>query len=160
MLKFDWNILWTFINLVVFFVLMRVFLFKPIKKTLDKRQELIDKQFSDADEAQKQADELKAQYEQELEGVEETKKQILVDARDSAKAEYNKIIDRAQNDAQKIKADAKRASDLETEKARRAVKEEIAALAMETAEKVVGRNVSAQTDSDLYDEFLSEGSDE
>ena len=160
MLKFDWNILWTFINLVVFFVLMRVFLFKPIKKTLDKRQELIDKQFSDADEAHKQADELKAQYEQELQGVEETKKQILVDARDSAKAEYNKIIDRAQNDAQKIKADAKRASDLETQKARRAVKEEIAALAMETAEKVVGRNVSAQTDSDLYDEFLSEGSDE
>lgn len=160
MLKFDWNILWTFINLIIFFVLMRVFLFKPIKKTLDKRKELIDKQFSDADEAQKQADELKAQYEQEIQGVEETKKQILVDARDSAKAEYNKIIDRAQNDAQKIKADAKRASDLETEKARRAVKEEIAALAMETAEKVVGRNVSAQTDSDLYDEFLSEGSDE
>lgn len=159
MLKFDWNILWTVIDLIIFYVLMRVFLFKPIKKTLDKRKELIDKQFSGADEVQKQANELKARYEQELEGVEKEKKQILVDARDSAKAEYNKIIDRAQNDADKIKADAKKAADLETEKARRAVKEEIAALAMETAEKVVGKNVNAQTDSDLYDKFLSEGSD-
>lgn len=160
MLKFDWNILWTVINLIIFYVLMRAFLFKPIKKTLDKRKELIDKQFSDADEVQKQADEMKAQYEQELDSVEDEKKKIIVDARNSAKAEYNKIIDRAQNDADKIKADAKKAADFETEKARRAVKEEIAALAMETAEKVVGRNVNAQTDSDLYDKFLSEGSDE
>ena len=40
MLKFDWNMLWTVINLIIFFVLMKVFLFKPIKKTMEKRQEL------------------------------------------------------------------------------------------------------------------------
>ena len=30
MLKFDINILWTLINLIIFFVLMKLFLFKPI----------------------------------------------------------------------------------------------------------------------------------
>jgi F-type H+-transporting ATPase subunit b len=159
MLKFDWNILWTIIDLVIFFVLMKLFLFKPIKRTLDKRQELIDKQFKDADDAQKQADEFKAQYEDELKSVEDEKKQILVDARKNAKNEYNKIIDRAQSDADRIKADAKKAADFETEKARRAVKEEIAALAMETAEKVVGESASSQIDSELYDKFLNESSD-
>ena len=139
MLKFDWNILWTVINLIVFFLLMKFFLFKPIKKTLDKRKELIDKQFKDAEDAQRQADEIKAKYQSELDGVEEEKKQILVSARANAKNEYNKIIDKAQSDADKIKTDAKKLSDFETEKARRAVKEEIAALAMETAEKVVER---------------------
>lgn len=160
MLKFDWNILWTIINLVIFFLLMRKFLIKPIKVTIDKRQELIDKQFKDADETQKQADALKAQYKDELEGVEEEKKKILVDARANAKREYSKIVDRAQDDADRIKSDAKRAADFETEKARRAVKEEIAALAMETAEKVVGESASSQIDSDLYDKFLNESSDE
>lgn len=160
MLKFDFNILWTIINLIVFFVLMRLFLFKPIKKTLDKRKELIDKQFKDADDAQKQADELKAQYQSELDGVEDEKKQIIVDARATAKTEYNKIVDRAQSDADKIKADARKAAEFETEKARRSVKEELAALAMETAEKVVGQSVSSQLDSDLYDKFLNESSDE
>lgn len=160
MLKFDWNILWTFINLIIFFVLMKVFLFKPIKKTLDKRKELIDKQFKDADDAQKQADELKAQYQSELEDVEQEKKQILVDARADAKKEYNKIIDRAQGDADRIKSDARAAAEFETLKARRAVKEELAALAMETAEKVIGESVSPELDSDLYDKFLNESSDE
>lgn len=160
MLKFDWNILWTVINLIVFFLLMKFFLFKPIKKTLDKRKELIDKQFKNAEDAQRQADEIKAKYQSELDGVEEEKKQILVNARANAKNEYNKIIDKAQSDADKIKTDAKKLSDFETEKARRAVKEEIAALAMETAEKVVGKSVSPQLDSKLYDEFLNESSDE
>lgn len=160
MLKFDWNILWTFIDLIIFFVLMRAFLFKPIKKTLDKRKELIDKQFKDADETQKQADELKAQYQNELESVEDEKKQILVDARANAKNEYNKIVDRAQTDADRIKSDAKKTADFEIEKARRAVKEEIAALAMDTAEKVIGESASAQIDSELYDKFLNESSDE
>lgn len=160
MLKFDWNILWTFINLIIFFVLMKVFLFKPIKKTLDKRKELIDKQFKDADDAQKQADELKAQYQSELEDVEQEKKQILVDARADAKKEYNKIIDHAQGDADRIKSDARAAAEFETLKARRAVKEELAALAMETAEKVIGESASPELDSDLYDKFLNESSDE
>lgn len=160
MLKFDWNILWTIINLVVFFLLMKFFLFKPIKKTLDKRQELIDKQFKDAEDTRRRADEIKAQYQSKLDGVEEEKNQILVNARANAKNEYNKIIDQAQNDADRIKSDAKKASDFETEKARRAAKEQIAALAMETAEKVVGKSASSQLDSKLYDEFLSESSDE
>ena len=146
MLKFDWNMLWTLINLIVFFLLMKFFLFNPIKKVLNKRKELIDKQFKDAEEAQRQAEDIKTQYQNQLDGVEEEKKQILATARTTAKNEYNKIIDKAHDDA-------------ENEKTRRAVKEEIAALAMETAEKVVGKSASAQLDSKLYDEFLEESSD-
>lgn len=160
MLKFDFNFLWTIFNLILFFVLMRVFLFKPIKRVLDKRQELIDKQFSDAENAREQADLMKYQYETELAGVEDEKKQIISDARADAKVEYDKILNRAQNDADKIKADARRAADAETEKARMSVKEDIAQLAMETAAKVVGEKSSAEIDSSIYDKFLNESSDD
>lgn len=160
MLKFDWNFLWTIIDLIIFFVLMKVFLFKPIKKTLDARKELVDKQFKDADDAQKQAEELKEKYQSELDSVENEKKQIISDARADAKIEYNKIVDKAQGEAEKIKASAKRAAEIETEKAKKAAKEQIAALAMEAAEKVVSEKVSAESDSRLYDEFLNESSDE
>lgn len=159
MLKFDWNMLWTIVNLIIFVVLMKIFLVKPIKNTLDKRKELIDKQFSDAMETQQKAEGLKAEYEAELAGVEDEKKQILVDARSTAKTEYNKIVDKAQLEADKIKSDARKVAEMESEKARLAVKEDIAALAMETAEKVIGSQSSAEIDSKLYDEFLNESSD-
>lgn len=135
MLKFDWNILWTLINLLFFFVLIRLTLFKPIKKVLDKRQELIDKQFEDAQNAQNEAESLKAEYQAELDGVQSEKAQIIVDARADAKVEYDKIVGRANADADKIRADARKSARLETEKARLAVKEEIAELAMDTAQK-------------------------
>lgn len=160
MLKFDINILWTLINLILFYVLMRLFLFKPIKKTIEKRKELIENQFKEADEKEKNAMDLYSEYQAQLSGVDNEKKEILAQARATAKDEYNKIVKRAETEADKLKEDAKRSSRIESEKARLAVKEEIAQLAMETAEKVIGENVSAKTDSDMYDKFLNEGSEE
>lgn len=159
MLKFDINILWTLINLIILFVFMRLFLFKPIKRTLEKRKELIENQFKEADEKEKSAMELYNEYQAQLSGVDNEKKEILAQARADAKNEYNKIVKRAETEADKLKEDAKRTSRIESEKARLAVKEEIAQLAMETAEKIIGEKVSGQTDSDIYDKFLNESSE-
>lgn len=158
MLKFDINFLLTIFNLILFFVLMRVFLFKPIKKVMDKRKELIDSQFKQAADINAEAEQKLADYEARIADVEAEGKQIIADARDSAKVEYNKIIDRANDDAEAIKEQTRRQMAIEQENARRASKEELASLAMQAAEKVVGMNVSAKTDSDIFDEFLNEGS--
>ena len=156
MLKFDWNLLFTFVNLIVFFVFMRLFLFKPIKRTIQARKELIEKQFKDADDVSKQADEKLADYEQRIADVEAEGEQIIADAKADAKVEYSKIIDRANADADKIRQDAKLLAQEETENARRASKEELTALVMQAAEKIVKDSVSIKTDSDIFDEFLKE----
>ena len=150
MLKFDFNLLWTIVNLIIFFLLMRLFLLKPIKKVLASRKELIDGQLKQAEDTVKQADEKLADYEAKISNADEEAKSIIGDARDKAKVEYNKIVDKASDDVAKMKADAQK----------KIVREEIAKLAIETAEKVVGETVSAETDSKIYDEFLNEGSEQ
>ena len=160
MLKFDWNILFTFVNLIVFYLLMKKFLFGRIKKVMDERKELIQKQFDDAEQTAKAADEKLADYEGRIANVEAEGEQIIADARDNAKVEYDKIIERAEADAEALKADAKKQIEIDTINARKAAKEEIASLAMQAAEKVVGKNVSAETDSDIFDEFLKESSED
>lgn len=158
MLKFDWNILWTVINLIFFFLLMKFFLFNPIKKVLNKRQELIDEQIENARMTNARADEKLADYESRIADVETEAEQIIGSARDEAKVEYGKIIDKAESDAKQMKADARKQIERDSELARKAAKDEIASLAMQAAEKVVGKAVDAQTNSDIFDEFLSEGS--
>lgn len=158
MLKFDWNILWTLINLVFFFLLMKLFLFKPIKKVLDKRQELIDTELENARKTSELADEKLVDYESRIANVDDEAKQIIADAKDSARSEYDRIINRAEDDAKQIKADAKKQMEAEAMAVRRAAKDEITSLAIAAAEKVVGKTVDAQTDSDIFDEFLNEGS--
>ena len=159
MLKFDWNMLWTVINLIIFFVLRKVFLFKPIKKTMEKRQELIQKQFKDAADTKAAADEKMADYEKRIANADDEAKKIVDDAKVSAKAEYGKIIDRATVDAARMKKDAQKQIDAEIESARRSAKEDIASLSMEAAEKDVGANVDASTNSEIFDQFLNESSE-
>ena len=158
MLKFDLNLLWTVINLIVFFVLMKVFLFKPIKKTLDARKELIAKQFKDAEDANNAAEQKMADYESKIANVQSEAEQIISDAKDNAKVEYGKIISRAEVDTARMKKETQKQIDAEKESARAAAKEEIASLAMQAAEKVVGANVDDKTNNNILNEFLNESS--
>ena len=57
MLRVDWNLLLTIINLLLLFVLMRIFLFKPVQKIIAARQEEADRQFKDAGESKQAAEE-------------------------------------------------------------------------------------------------------
>ena len=160
MLKFDFNLLWTIVNLIIFYLLMRFFLIKPIKKTLQARKELIDNKFKEAEDTVNAANEKMADYEDKIKNVNTEAKEIISDARDKAKVEYNKILDKANNDATRLKQDAQKQIELDTENARRDVKEELAKLAMEAAQKVVGESVSAKTDAEIYDKFLNESSED
>ena len=159
MLKFDINILWTIINLVVFYLLMKFFLFKPIKKVLDKRQQMIDTEIESARQTNAQAEEKMADYRQKIADYQTEGKEIIARAKSDAKQEYGKIIDRANDDARRMRQDAQKQIDSEIAGARRAAKEDIAALAMQAAETVVGATVNAATDSAIFDEFLNESSD-
>ena len=160
MLKFDWNTVFTLINLIVFYLLMKKFLFGRIKKVLDARRELLDKQFKEAEDTNREADEKLKDYESKISDYKAEGQRIIEDARDSAKVEYDKILTRADEDAKELKAQAQSEIDEEIAAARKASKEEIASLAMQAAEKVVGKSVSADTDSAIFDEFLNESSDE
>lgn len=160
MLKFDWNSVFTLINLIVFYLLMKKFLFGRIKKVLDARRDMIDGQFKKAEKTEALADEKLADYESRIANYEEEGKKIISDAKASAKTEYDKIIEKAQSDAKELRADTEKQLEEEREASRKATKEEFAALVMETAEKVVGANVTAESDSAIFDEFLKESSDE
>lgn len=160
MLKFNMNFVFMLINLIILYLLMRRFLFKPIKTTMDKRKELIEQQFKTAEDANAAAEAKMSDYESRIAGVEQEAETIISDAKQSAKVEYEKIIDRAEADAESIKAAAKKQADEACENQLRKAKEDIANLAMETAEKVLGKSVSAETDSDIFNEFLNEGSEE
>lgn len=158
MLKFDWNILFTLINLVIFYLLMKRFLFKPILKVMNERKEMINNQMHEAQTAKEEASELKKQYEEKLQNVDEESARIINEAKEAAKTEYGKIIDRAEDDVHKMKEAARQQISEESEQARRSAREDIVNLAMDAAEKVVGANVSSETDSSIFDEFLNESS--
>ena len=102
LLRIDWNVVWTIINLLVLFVALRHFLYNPVMKVMDERKKMIDGQIADAENQKKQAGELKAQYAKKLEEAHAESADIMDKARKSAQAEYENRINAADAEAQRI----------------------------------------------------------
>ena len=59
-----WNLLFTVINVLVLYLLMKKFLFKPVLAVLEKRKEMIASNMEEARKSQQEAEELKTDYEE------------------------------------------------------------------------------------------------
>ena len=155
MLRLDSNILWTIINLLVLYVIARKFLFGPVRKVLAARQAEIDKQFADARTAQEDAQKLKEQYQESVDGAEKERIAILNQARERAGEEYERIVAEAKTSADKLVADAQRTADREQEKRIQQAQEQIADLVVAATAKLVASRQGAEADRELYNQFIA-----
>ena len=149
MLRLDINIVWTILNLLIIFAIVKIFLIKPIHKILDARQAEIDKQYADAKAAQDSAEELKTKYEASLSGVQAEKEGILNEARGKASNEYDRIV-----------ADADKNAALEEQKRIQQAQEQIAGLVVEATAKLVAAKQNADSDRELYNQFIAKTGEE
>ena len=159
MLRLDWNLLFTVINLLLLFVLMKIFLFKPVQKIIAARQAEADKQFDEAAAKQAEADGLKAQYAKSIASVEEEKSKAMQETMKKADAEYQRIVGDAESKAKQIKEDAAGEDENQKTQILKKAEKEIADMVVYSAVKVVGKNSGADVDSSLYNEFLDKAGD-
>ncbi len=152
MLSLDLNLVWNIINLVVLYLLLSHFLFKPVMGIMEKRRQIIEDGLKNAQAAQDDAAKMKQEYEDALRGAKQESVQILEKARSAAKSEYDRIVGEAGDKAGNIIESAKETVRAEREKTMKELQGEIAGLAVASAAKIVGRTA----DEDLYDQFLKE----
>lgn len=155
MLKLGWDLVFTIINLVILFLLIRKFLYKPVMGIMEKRQAMIDNQFKSAREAEEKANALKAQWEESMTLVETEKARILSEANDKAKAEYNRIVSNANVEAGNIIDNANKKIAAEKEKTIRDVESQVANIAMLAAAKIVNDKSKELNNGAIYDDFLA-----
>lgn len=155
LLRIDWNVIFTIVNLIVLYLGLRKFLIGPVTKVMDQRKQLTEGQMADARHVNEQANELKAQYEDALKQAHEESAQIVEKARKSAQAEYESRMDAADAEAQKIIANAHKSIDLEREKTVQELQSQIAGLAMAATAKVLGDTDQAAQNKLMYEQFLA-----
>ena len=159
MIKIDINLVFTIINLLVLYLLMKKFLFGPIIKVMDVRKAMIDQQFAGAKEQEDQAKALKEQYEGALKSAREESFQIMEQARKEAKAQADKTVEDTHAKVSAMLAKAQEDINTERENAMRQMKDDVASLAMEAAGKIIGKNSGADQDLSLYDQFIEKAGD-
>ncbi|MCR4841825.1 MAG: ATP synthase F0 subunit B [Eubacterium sp.] len=150
------NIIITIINLLVLYVLMRKFLINPVRNIMEQRRQLIEGTMEEARAAKEGALEMKKDYEGKLASADTEARAIVAEARDKATAEYDKRIAACEADIERRRVEAKERMDSEWDQTKRAIRSEVASVAMAAAVKVMGEKNTAFMDEEAYNAFLGE----
>ncbi|MBS6629077.1 MAG: F0F1 ATP synthase subunit B [Clostridiales bacterium] len=157
MLDIDfWNIFWTIVNLVIFYLFAKKFLFGRILNVMEKRREMISGQFDSAKQKEEEAAALKEKYEGVMQSAGDESARMLQEAKKNADAQYNKIVKSAADEADRMVQDARKSIENERQAALRSVESDIAKIAMTAAEKIVEETNDPQQNKKMYDAFMDE----
>ena len=150
---------WTFIaqicNLFIQVLLIKKFLFKPVREILAKRQAKADADIKEAAAAKEEAAAIKSEYEQNMLEAKEKANELLAAAQKNAAEKSDQMIKEASAQAASIKQKAESDIAQERRKAVNELKDEIGSMAMEIAGKVIEREISEKDHEKLIDEFIS-----
>lgn len=151
-----WQMLISICNLLIIFLIIKKFLFKPVKAAMDKRQAAIDKQYADAAAAKSDAEKSRLEWEQTLATASETADSMILDAERSAKLRGEKVIADAKEKADDIIRRAEDDAALSRRRAEEEIKKEIADVSVALTSKLLEKEVSEADHRRLIDSFIGE----
>ena len=146
-----WQILISLANLVLLFLILKKFLFKPVMNILEKRNSEIDESYENASKAEKEAEDSRAAWEDKLSGADAKAAEIVQNA-----ADQDTIIADAENKAEGIVRMAKTEALLERKKAADGIKREIVEVSSALSEKLLEREINAEDHKKLIDSFIDD----
>lgn len=144
------------VNFLIVFVVLYFVAVKPLRKAVNKRQELISQGLSDATHNATLLEETKAHYDQALLEARKEAQQIIEQAKKSATFESAKIIKEAEDHSRRIAVGSKVLLDHEKEKMLKSAKAELAEIVINATEKVLEGTITKSIDASLVDKALRE----
>ena len=151
-----WTALFILLNTLVIFFVAKKFLFVPVMKIIETRQQEIDDMYTQAETSRENAEKLQNEYEEKLSQAAATSERLVKEATVRAQGREEEIIREANQRAEAIRAKASADIAQEKKKALNDAKDEISVIALAIAGKVVGRELDAEDQSRLVDSFIEE----
>ena len=157
MLEFHLStIVFTIINLLVLYLILRKVLFGRVNAVLEQRAALVQSEIASAEANNRQAGELKAQYEDKLTDARQEAAKIVAGAQNRAQRVYESKMAAAEADAKQLRSEAEAQLASQRETMLRGARNEVASLALLAAAKVAQHAMDEDSDRALVDSFLSE----
>jgi F-type H+-transporting ATPase subunit b len=128
----------------------------PLTAQLEKRRQRIAGEFAEAERRQNAADQLKAKFEQDLRGIDAQARAKIQEAVSEGQKVAGEIRAQAHSEAQARMARAEEEMMREREKAKELLKEQIIALSLATAEKILKSKLDEPAHRKLAGQFIDE----
>lgn len=149
-----WTALLALLNMIITFAVLKKFLFKPVKKMIDDRQQEIDGLYADAGNAKAQAEALQAKYDARLKSANAEGDRIIQNATRQAQEREEAIVREAQEKAARTMERAHAQVEQEKKQAMNDLKDQVSGMAIGIASAVLEENVDKRKHAKLIDSFI------
>lgn len=154
MLTLNWNIIWTFVDLIVLYVLMKKFLFARVQKVLDQRQEMIQGQMDHAKEQEALANQNLQQARETVENATKEAREKAQRILEAASRKEKEQLQASEEEAKRILISSRKQAEQERKKLLADTQDEMVTIAMLAARKAVGNNINEEKEKALFDDLL------
>jgi len=148
------DLLWRVVNFAILLWILIKFTGKPVKNYFANRREVLIQSIEEAKKAKEAAERLFQEYQKKLASLDDEVKEIESRIRAEAEAEKQRILSEAEQFVVKVKQQAEQMADQEVVMAKRRLKDEAAKLAMQAAEEMIKKNITAADQSKMVENYL------
>lgn len=143
-------------NLLILFLIVKKFLFKPVNNILEKRANEVEQIYTEAEDLRTEANTNKNIYEEKLRHVKEETDNMIKSATERAQHRSDEIIEEANKDAEHKKKKAETDIALAKKKAVDGMKEDITEMVIGLASQVVEKELNTDIHKHLIDAAIGE----
>lgn len=154
MLTLNWNIIWTFVDLIVLYVLLKKFLFARVQKVLDQRQEMIQGQMDHAKEQEALANQNLQQAQETVENATKEAREKAQRILEAASRKEKEQLQASEEEAKRILISSRKQAEQERKKLLADTQDEMVTIAMLAARKAVGNNINEEKEKALFEDLL------
>ena len=155
-----WQILLSLANLLILFAILKKFLYKPVKQMFAQREAQVRKLYDDAEESRKAADGMKQEYETRLASARDEADTLVRNAVQSAQTRSDAIVAETGEQVSRMKQKAEEEIRQERRQMLTDVRGQISDIAVDIAQKVVGREISKEDHESFVDDFIKNVGDQ
>ena len=148
-----WHIVVTIANLFILVLILKKFLWKPVKKVVAERQNQVESIYKEATDSRDAAERDRLLYEEKLNNAQNEAEDIVRTATQKADRLSDEIVNEAKEKAVQTMKRAEEDIELEKKKAMNELKNEISGISVQIAESVVGREINEEDHRELIDSF-------
>ncbi len=151
-----WQILISLCNLVIIFLVVKHFLYQPVRKMLKKRQETLDGEYAAAAPSKQQADADRAHWQEKMAGADAKSQEILQRANELAARRGDAIVADAKEKAQNLMQQAEAEAAGMQRKARAEIRRDIVEVSAAMTEQLLQRELTEKDQAKLVDSFIAQ----
>lgn len=150
------NVIYSIVNFLILLVLLRIFLYKPVRGMLETRKQVISDSLAAAEQAQKQAASAGEEIAAQLSQTRMEAEKIIGAARVAGEDLHQQIVEQARAEAQNIIATTRVALDKEREEAIAALRKDAAGLAVSMAERLLAGELTAEQQQAMLQKSIAQ----